>query len=78
MLGAGLFTLAQRWRQPLADVVATAVTGDVLLTAVQAIVYDLPRRRGVLDVVIIVVAMLAPTVASILLWNARAARAPRE
>jgi hypothetical protein len=37
-------------------------------------VYDLPRRRGPLDVVIIAVAMLAPTVAAVLLWNARASR----
>ncbi len=74
VLGAGLFALARRWRQPLADVVATAVTADAIITAVQAIAYDLPRRRGALDVIVIVIAMLAPAVAAILLWNARAAR----
>ena len=76
VLGVGLFALARRWRQPLADVMATAVTGDALITALHAIVYDLPRRRGALDVIFILIAMLAPTIAAILLWNARAAREP--
>lgn len=73
-LGVGLFALARRWRQPLADLVATAVTVDAVVTAIQAIVYDLPRRRGPLEVVIVAIAVLAPTVAAILLWNARASR----
>lgn len=73
-VGAGLFALARRWRQPLADIVATAVTLDAIVTAIQAIVYNLPRRSGPLDVAVIVIAMLAPTVAAILLWNARASR----
>jgi phosphatidylglycerol lysyltransferase len=74
-LAAGLFTLARRWRQPLADVVATAVTLDAVVTIVQAIVYDLPKRTGPLDVVVIAIAMFAPTLAAVLLWNARARRA---
>ncbi len=74
LLGIGLFALARRWRQPLADVVATAVTADAVITILQAILYDLPRRRGVVDLAVIVVAMLAPTIASVLLWNARAHR----
>lgn len=73
-LGAGLFTLARRWRQPLADIVATAVTLDAVVTMIQALVFDLPRRRGPFDVVVVAVAMLAPTVAAVLLWNARASR----
>lgn len=73
-LGVGLFALAGRWRQPLADIVAAAVTLDALVTVIQAIGYDLPRRRGPLDVVVIAIAMLAPMVAAVLLWNARASR----
>lgn len=73
-LGAGLFALARRWRQPLADLVATAVTLDAVVTILQAVIYDLPRRRGGLDVAVITIAMLAPTVAAILLWNARASK----
>ncbi|MBX3157086.1 MAG: DUF2156 domain-containing protein [Deltaproteobacteria bacterium] len=73
-LGAALFTLAHRWRQPLADVVATAVTADAVVTLAQAIVYDLPRRRGPVDLAVIAIAVLAPTIAAILLWNARGRR----
>jgi phosphatidylglycerol lysyltransferase len=75
VLAAGLFVLAHRWRQPLADVVATAVTIDAVVTIVQAIVYDLPRRTSALDVLVISIAMLAPSIAAVLLWNARAHRA---
>ena len=72
---AGLFVLADRWRQPLADIVATAVTLDAAVTILQAIVYDLPRRRGALDVVVVSLAIAAPTIAAFMLWNARAHRA---
>ena len=74
-LGAGLFALAHRWRQPLADLVATAVTVDAIVTIVQAVLYDLPRRRGALDIFVAAIAMAGPTIASVLLWNARAHRA---
>jgi phosphatidylglycerol lysyltransferase len=74
-LAIGLFSLAYRWRQPLADIIASLVTADAVVTIVQAFVYDFPHRRGALDVVVIVIAMLAPTVAALLLWNARAHRA---
>ncbi|HET9625472.1 MAG TPA: phosphatidylglycerol lysyltransferase domain-containing protein [Kofleriaceae bacterium] len=75
VLAISLFALSYRWRAHLADIVATAVTCDAALTLGQAIVYDLPRRRGVLDIAIAVVAIAAPTVAAILLWNARVHRA---
>ena len=75
VLAGGLFALAHRWRPWLADVVATCVTVDAIVTTVQAIGYDLPRRTGVLDLVVIIVAMLAPMAAALLLWNARAHRA---
>ena len=78
VLGAALFALAHRWRQPLADIVATAVTLDAVVTIVQAIAFDFPHRRGVVDIIVIVVAMLAPSVAALLLWNARAHRAMAE
>jgi phosphatidylglycerol lysyltransferase len=74
VLGAGLFALAHRWRQPLADIIAAVVTADAFATILQAILYDLPRRTGALDVVVNAIAMLAPTIAAILLWNARAHR----
>jgi phosphatidylglycerol lysyltransferase len=74
VLAGSLFALSYRWRAPLGDVVATAVTLDAVLTLGQAVAFDLPRRRGALDVVIAVIAILAPTVASVLLWNARVHR----
>ena len=74
-LGGALFALARRWRQPLADAVATVVTLDAIATVVQAIAYDLPRRRGPLDVVAVAIAVAAPAIAAFLLWNARAHRA---
>jgi len=73
-LAGALFALARRWRPLLADVVAAAVTADAVVTILQAIAYDLPRRTGAVDVIVIVVAMLAPTIAALLLWNARAHR----
>jgi len=74
VLGAALFALAQRWRRGLADIVAAAVTADAVLTILQSIVYDLPRRRGVLDIFFLVVAIAGPILASLLMWNARAHR----
>jgi phosphatidylglycerol lysyltransferase len=74
-LAISLLALSYRWRALLADLVATAVTADAVLTLGQAVVYDLPRRRGLLDIAVAVIAVCAPTVASVLLWNARAHRA---
>jgi phosphatidylglycerol lysyltransferase len=71
LVGAGLFTLAHRWRQPLADVVSVAVTCDAAVTLGEAIVFNAPRVANVLDVIVVVIAVLAPTCASVLLWNAR-------
>lgn len=73
-LAVSLLALSYRWRAVLADVLAAAVTADAVVTLIQAIVYDLPRRRGALDVAIAVIAIAAPTVAATLLWNARAHR----
>jgi phosphatidylglycerol lysyltransferase len=74
VLAVSLLALSYRWRAVLADLVATAVTADAVLTLGQAIAYDLPRRRGPLDAAVAVIAIAAPTVASVLLWNARAHR----
>jgi len=75
VLGVALFSLAHRWRQPLADIVATAVTADAALTLGQVIAYDLPRSHHVLDFIVVTLAVLAPTLAAVLLWNARVHRA---
>jgi len=74
VLAGALLALSYRWRPVLADVLATAVTADAVVTLGQVIVYDLPRRRGLLDIAVTVVAVLAPTIAATLLWNARVHR----
>ncbi|MGH9885022.1 MAG: phosphatidylglycerol lysyltransferase domain-containing protein, partial [bacterium] len=74
VLAASLLLLSYRWRALLADVVATAVTCDAVVTLVQAIAFDLPRGRGPLDIAVAVIAVAAPTVAATLLWNARVHR----
>lgn len=73
-LAGALWFLSVRWHPRLADAVATVVTVDAALTLGQAVLYNLPHRRGPLDVVIAMIAVLAPTLAAILLWNARAHR----
>jgi hypothetical protein len=45
-----------------------------VLTILQSIVYDRPRRRGLLDIFFLVVAIAGPILASLLMWNARAHR----
>jgi phosphatidylglycerol lysyltransferase len=74
-LAASLLALSYRWRGVLADVLAAAIPGDAAVTLIQAIAYDLPHRRGPLDIAVAAIAVCAPTVAAILLWNARVHRA---
>jgi phosphatidylglycerol lysyltransferase len=76
-VAAALLVLAARWRPRIADLLATAITADAVLTLAQAIVFNWPRRDGPFDVVVIVVAVLAPTIAAALLWNARGHRRAR-
>ncbi len=78
VLGGALLALAKRWRQPLADIVATAVTLDAVVTIGQVVLYDLPKQHSALDIIVVVVAVLAPTVAAFMLWNARAHRATHD
>ncbi|MEO8703477.1 MAG: phosphatidylglycerol lysyltransferase domain-containing protein, partial [Kofleriaceae bacterium] len=75
VLAIALAMLSFRWRRRLADLVAIAVTGDATLTLAEVIVFNVPRWSGPLDVIAVVIAVLAPTLAAILLWNARAHRA---
>ncbi len=74
VLGAGLFVLARRWRQPLADIVAIAVTLDAVSTLAEVLAYNIERVTRPLDVFVVVLAVLAPTCAAIMLWNARVHR----
>jgi phosphatidylglycerol lysyltransferase len=67
-----LFALSRRWRHGLATIVAGAITADAVITLAEALLYNVPHRHGLLDAVVITVAVAAPTFAAIVLWNARA------
>ncbi len=67
-----LFLLARRWRRGLARALAVLVTSDALLTAAQALAWNLPRAAGPLDAAAIAVSLAAPTFAAWFL--ARSAR----
>lgn len=69
-LALGLFQLARKWSRPLVAALATLVTGDAFLTTLQALLFNLPRVRGVLSAVVVLVAVAAPTAAALFLWNA--------
>ncbi len=71
----GLFALAKRWRTWLAKAMAALVTLDALVTAVEALLYNVPRAASWIDAVVIGVGVGAPTVAAYLLHRARANRA---
>jgi hypothetical protein len=71
---AALYRLSERWHPRLAVVLASSIALDAVLTLVQSIVYDLPRHREPLELVVMFVAVLAPTAASTLLWMGRAHR----
>ncbi|WP_044250789.1 DUF2156 domain-containing protein [Chondromyces apiculatus] len=70
LVAAGLFALMQRYRRPLAVLLASAVTADALLTLAQAVVYNAPRAHGLIDHLVMVSAVAAPSAAALLLWQA--------
>jgi phosphatidylglycerol lysyltransferase len=71
-LTGALSSLARRWRPWLATLLASVITGDACLTFLQALLYNTPRARGLIDWLIIVVAVLAPSLAAVLLfWTRR-------
>jgi phosphatidylglycerol lysyltransferase len=74
LVAVALYRLSETRHPLLADLVAVAVTIDAILTLFQAIVFELPRRRAPLDLVIALVAIVAPLVAATLLWSGRAHR----
>jgi phosphatidylglycerol lysyltransferase len=76
-LGLGLWSLSRRWRPPLATVLALAVSLDAALTLAHAAAFNLPRVRGAGDGLLVLVACLAPALASAILWSARARLSPR-
>ena len=58
--------LTRRWRPALVRFLAALTTLDAALTLVQAILYNVPRARGMLDYTVIALAIAAPTLAAAL------------
>ncbi len=74
LIAAGLFRLVARYARPLATGLAIAATGDAVLTLISAAAWNVPRASGVLELLVIAVACLAPIVAAVVLWGARRTR----
>jgi len=72
VVATALFVLSGRWRRGFANVLASIITLDAIVTLIQAIAFDVPDRRGPFDLFVLAVAVAAPSVAAIMLWNARA------
>ncbi len=70
-LTVGLFSLVRRWRDSLATALGVLTAGDACLTFAQAVTYNVPLARGVLDGAVITLAVLAPAAASGLLFASR-------
>ena len=69
LLGLALARLQWRWNATLATVLATAISADACVTALQAVLCAEPR--GALGGVVKVIAVAAPSLAATVLWNAR-------
>ncbi len=69
-LAVALARLLARWNRRLATGIASVVTADAALTALQAAWWNAPRATGPLDAVVILVACAAPALAAVLLWGA--------
>ena len=79
VIACALFYQSNHWHARLADALAIAVTLDATITLIQAVAYDLPRHTAPWQWAVMMVAVLAPTVAALLLWSGRAhRRAPHE
>lgn len=78
LLVAGLLRFLHKRRTSVLSALACAVTADALLTPVQALLWNVPRAESAFDYLAIVIACLAPVLASIVLWGARRARVELE
>jgi phosphatidylglycerol lysyltransferase len=68
-LVAVLFSLTLRWRHWLGVSVASAISADAVLTALQVALYD-GRRAPAADWPVIAISLAGPTLAAIVLWGA--------
>lgn len=73
---AALFRLGDRWNPRLAAVLGAAFLFDFCVTLYQAVTYNVPRTRTLLDLFVVVTAVVAPAAAALLVWAGRAHRGP--
>jgi len=73
-LAAALFRLAVRWSDRLSRVVVAAVGVDAVVTLAEVLAWNVPRMRGLGDALVALVAVTAPSVAFVILWQARVRR----
>ena len=66
-----LMALARRWRKRYAVALTGAAGCDFVLGCVQAGFYNLPRSSGILDWIIVSLALGAPLFATLFLWHNR-------
>jgi hypothetical protein len=76
-LCAALLVLGARWRTWLATALLFVIGGDAVVTLAEVLFCAVPRLDGALAVGVVLAAVAAPTLASVVLFNARrrAARA---
>jgi phosphatidylglycerol lysyltransferase len=70
LLAVALLSLAARWRRSLAIGLAIAVTTDAVATTVEVLAYNASRAERWWDWGAVVIAVAAPALASVILWNA--------
>jgi phosphatidylglycerol lysyltransferase len=68
---AGLIALSVRWREWLARVLFLLVSWDALATLVEASLFLWGRRPNAVELVVALVAVAGPSLASVVLFNAR-------
>ena len=71
LVTVALVRLSARYSRRLGTVAACAVSLDALLTWLEAALYNWPRATTLLDAFVILLAMLAPSLAALILWSAR-------
>ena len=74
-LCVALYSLSTRYRPWLSRTLVVLVSADAALTTLQALVFNLPRLRNPGDALVLLVALLAPAVASLILASAHRRRA---
>jgi phosphatidylglycerol lysyltransferase len=73
-IATALLRLSRDWVEPLGSALAVAVTLDAALTAIEALLFNVPRIRSPGEACVTALAVLAPALAALVLWRARLRR----